>query len=205
MAGSSGLPFARAARRAGIDQPPPAGAAGASSTCASGCAGPTDEATEKVLPRSREAFTGVPAADDRADGAGGAGGDPAADLPADARRGLRPSGRGAARPSSSAPRATASSSCWPACSAWTAASAPATRSTRTARFTGSSAGPFMYGEGKVEAMREFAAEHDIDLDAVLRLLGLASPTCRCCGGGQPGGGQPRRRSSPRSPARRAGG
>jgi HAD superfamily hydrolase (TIGR01490 family) len=31
-------------------------------------------------------------------------------------------------------------------------------------FTGEFGGTFMYGEGKVEAMREFAAEHDIDLD-----------------------------------------
>jgi HAD superfamily hydrolase (TIGR01490 family) len=32
------------------------------------------------------------------------------------------------------------------------------------RFNGRLSGPFMYGEGKVEAMREFAAEHDIDLE-----------------------------------------
>ena len=31
------------------------------------------------------------------------------------------------------------------------------------RFTGELEGPFMYGEGKVEAMRRFAAEHEIDL------------------------------------------
>ena len=30
-------------------------------------------------------------------------------------------------------------------------------------FTGELGGTFMYGEGKVEAMRQFAAEHDIDL------------------------------------------
>ena len=32
-------------------------------------------------------------------------------------------------------------------------------------FTGRFDGPFVYGPGKVEAMRAFAAEHDIDLDA----------------------------------------
>jgi HAD superfamily hydrolase (TIGR01490 family) len=32
-------------------------------------------------------------------------------------------------------------------------------------FTGRFDGPFVYGEGKVEAMRNFAAEHDIDLAA----------------------------------------
>ena len=31
-------------------------------------------------------------------------------------------------------------------------------------FTGELGGPFMYGEGKVEAMRRFADEHGIDLD-----------------------------------------
>jgi HAD superfamily hydrolase (TIGR01490 family) len=33
------------------------------------------------------------------------------------------------------------------------------------RFTGGLEGPFMYGEGKVEAMRRFADEHEIDLAA----------------------------------------
>jgi HAD superfamily hydrolase (TIGR01490 family) len=32
-------------------------------------------------------------------------------------------------------------------------------------FTGELEGPLMYGEGKVEAMRRFAADHDLDLDA----------------------------------------
>jgi HAD superfamily hydrolase (TIGR01490 family) len=31
-------------------------------------------------------------------------------------------------------------------------------------FTGELEGPFIYGEGKVKAMREFAADHDIDLE-----------------------------------------
>ena len=31
------------------------------------------------------------------------------------------------------------------------------------RFTGELDGPFMYGEGKVEAMRQFAADHELDL------------------------------------------
>jgi len=33
------------------------------------------------------------------------------------------------------------------------------------RFTGRLDGPFVYGKGKVDAMRRFAAEHDIDLDS----------------------------------------
>ena len=48
------------------------------------------------------------------------------------------------------------------------------------RFTGELDGPFMYGEGKVEAMRRFAAEHEIDLAASYAYSDSA-PTCRCCG------------------------
>ena len=33
------------------------------------------------------------------------------------------------------------------------------------RFTGEMDGPFLYGKGKVEAMRRFAAKHEIDMDA----------------------------------------
>ena len=68
-----------------------------------------------------------------------------------------------ARRSSSAPRATAWSRCWHACSAWTAASGPATRSTPDGLLTGRIVEPFVYGEGKVAAMQRFADEHDIDL------------------------------------------
>ncbi|HEY6771605.1 MAG TPA: HAD-IB family hydrolase [Solirubrobacterales bacterium] len=33
------------------------------------------------------------------------------------------------------------------------------------KFTGEMEGPFVYGEGKVEAMRQFAERHDIDMDS----------------------------------------
>jgi HAD superfamily hydrolase (TIGR01490 family) len=33
------------------------------------------------------------------------------------------------------------------------------------KFTGEMAGPFVYGEGKVEAMQRFAGKHDIDMEA----------------------------------------
>ena len=33
------------------------------------------------------------------------------------------------------------------------------------KFTGEMDGPFVYGEGKVEAMQRFAEKHDIDMDA----------------------------------------
>ena len=59
-------------------------------------------------------------------------------------------------------------------------------------FTGELGGAFMYGEGKVEAMRRFAAEHEIDLAGVLRLLGLRLGPADAASGRQPGRRQPRR-------------
>ena len=44
-------------------------------------------------------------------------------------------------------------------------SAPPTRSAPTASTPGGLDGPFVYGEGKVEAMKGYAAEHEIDMDA----------------------------------------
>ena len=72
-------------------------------------------------------------------------------------------------------------------------------------FTGELGGTFMYGEGKVEAMRRFAAEHDIDLGALLRLLRLRLGPADAARGRHPRGRQPRRGADRRSPARRAGG
>ncbi len=63
-------------------------------------------------------------------------------------------------------------------------------------FTGELGGAFMYGEGKVEAMRQFAAEHEIDLGPVLRLLGLGLRPADAARGGQPGRRQPRRGADP---------
>ena len=50
-------------------------------------------------------------------------------------------------------------------SAWRVGSGPAGRSAPTASTPGRWTGPFVYGEGKVEAMQQFADRHDIDLDA----------------------------------------
>jgi phosphoserine phosphatase len=36
---------------------------------------------------------------------------------------------------------------------------------KTGRYTGDLRGPFVYGKGKVEAMRRYTDEHGIDLDA----------------------------------------
>jgi HAD superfamily hydrolase (TIGR01490 family) len=49
--------------------------------------------------------------------------------------------------------------------------------------TGALDGPFMYGEGKVEALRRFAAEHDIDLGSSFAYSDSASdlPTLRAVG------------------------
>ena len=79
---------------------------------------------------------------------------------------------------------------WPGARAWRAGSGPATRSTATACFTGRIDGPFVYGEGKVEAMRAFAAEPRDRPWRLLRLLGLGLRPADAARGRQPGGRQP---------------
>ena len=72
-------------------------------------------------------------------------------------------------------------------------------------YTGRSAGPFTYREGKAEAIRQLAAERGDRPLRVLRLLRLRVRPPDDAGRGAPGGGEPglRRWSAPR--ARRAGG
>ena len=89
--------------------------------------------------RDQGGLPGHLGAPDRADGARGAGRGAAADLPRDARGGLRPPGRRPADLHRLAPPATSWSSCWRGSSTWTAASAPPTRSARTACSPASSA------------------------------------------------------------------
>jgi HAD superfamily hydrolase (TIGR01490 family) len=50
-------------------------------------------------------------------------------------------------------------------------------------YTGEMEGPFVYGEGKVKAMRRFAEEHEIDMDASYAYSDSASdlPMLRCVG------------------------
>ena len=57
--------------------------------------------------------------------------------------------------------------------------------------TGRFDGPFVYGPGKVEAMRAFAAEHDIDLAASYAYSDSLSDLPMLRGGRPPGRGQPR--------------
>src|SRR3954447_7659857 len=51
------------------------------------------------------------------------------------------------------------------------------------KFTGEMEGPFVYGDGKVEAMRRFAQKHDIDMDASFAYSDAASdlPMLRAVG------------------------
>jgi HAD superfamily hydrolase (TIGR01490 family) len=51
------------------------------------------------------------------------------------------------------------------------------------KYTGEMDGPFVYGEGKVEAMRSFAERHEIDMDASYAYSDSASdlPMLRCVG------------------------
>ena len=60
------------------------------------------------------------------------------------------------------------------------------------RFTGELDGPFIYGEGKVVAMRRFADEHGIDLCRVLRVLRRGLRPADAAGRRQARRGQPRR-------------
>ena len=76
------------------------------------------------------------------------------------------------------------------------------RDRRRGRFTGELDGPFMYGEGKVEAMRRYAEDHDLDLAESFAYSDSASdlPMLRAVGNavvvnpdeaaarGRPGGG-----------------
>ncbi len=62
------------------------------------------------------------------------------------------------------------------------------------RYTGELSGAFMYGEGKVEAMRRYADEHAIDLVAVVGVLGLGLGPADAARGRQPRRRQPRRRA-----------
>jgi HAD superfamily hydrolase (TIGR01490 family) len=54
---------------------------------------------------------------------------------------------------------------------------------KTDAYTGELDGPFVYGKGKVEAMRRYAADHDIDLSASYAYSDSASdlPMLRCVG------------------------
>ena len=112
--------------------------------------------------------------------------------------------RGGARSSSRRP-ATSSSSCWRGSSTWTVGSGPATRSTRTGCFTGGLGGTFMYGEGKVEAMRAIRRRARDRPRELVRLLGLGLRPADAARGREPGGRQPGRGAGRGSPARRAGG
>ena len=58
------------------------------------------------------------------------------------------------------------------------------------KYTGEMDGPFVYGEGKVEAMRRFAERHEIDMEASYAYSDSAQRPAdaalrRPCGGGQP--------------------
>ena len=72
------------------------------------------------------------------------------------------------------------------------------------RYTGRAAGPFNYREGKVLSMRELAERESIDLDCLLRLLGLRVRPADAARRRARGGRQPRPRPAPDRRRRRAG-
>ena len=71
-------------------------------------------------------------------------------------------------------------------------------------YTGELDGPFCYGEGKVEAMRELANWHGYDLSAVLRVQRLGERPADARSGRPSRRRQPRRHASNATPAATAG-
>ena len=143
---------------------------------------------------SSELIAGVPARDDRADGAGGARRRPAAHLPADARRGRRAPGRRPRRRSSSAPPATALVEILARVLGMDGGIGTRYEVDADGRFTGGSTGPFVYGEGKVEAMRGVRRRARHRPRGLLGLLRLGLRPADAARGRQPGRRQPRRRA-----------
>ena len=172
---------ARAATEAGLVSRAPAGALGGRHLRFR-LRGSTDEATDELLARgASELLRRRPGARHRADGARGAG-----------RRSCRGSTRRCSRRSTrhqDAGRAdlhrqrrpaTSWSSCWRACSAWTAGSAPATRSARTACSPASSTAPSSTARARSRRCASFADRARHRPRRLLRLLRLGLATCRCC-------------------------
>ena len=178
MAGSCGTQFGRAAFRSGHGLAPADDALGVAHLRFR-LRGATDADTDELVEQIRELLAGVPERDAEADGPRPAGRDPAADLPADARRGPRPPGRRPARPSSSAPPATGSSSCSPACSTWRAGSAPATRSTPSGNYTGELVGGLNYGARQDRADARASPPTTTSTSTRPGPTPTRSPTCRC--------------------------
>ena len=200
ISGSSGPAVGAGGDQGRADQPPADGAVGGRRRCASACAAPPTRRPRSCSARSRQVFQGTSARQ-------------IARMAPEVLVGVLPriypemldevyAHQDAGRPDLHrlAPPATSSSSCSPGSSTWTAASGPAYEVGEDGLFTGELGGTFMYGEGKVEAMRRFAAEHDIDLARVLRLLRLRLGPADAARGRQPRGRQPRRGADRGSPA-----
>ena len=153
--------------------------------------GTTDERTTEVLRVARELIAGVPARSRRTDEPRGDGGDPAARLPADARRGPRPPGRRPRRPSSSAPPATAWSSRWPGAGDGRRHRHPLRGRRGRRPSPAASTAPSSTAQGKVEAMRGLRRRARHRPRRLLRLLRLDLRPADAARGRQPGRRQPR--------------
>ena len=146
------------------DQPRGRWRAGASTACASGLRGSTDEATEKLLAEIKEVLRGTPARD-------------IARLAPEVLAGVLPriypqmleevyAHQDAGRPTFIVSAAgNELVELLAQVLDMDGGIGTAYEVDDDGRFTGELGGPFMYGEGKVEAMRRFADEHDIDLAA----------------------------------------
>ena len=144
-----------------------------------------------------------PREDDRADGPGGDGGDPAAGLPADAGRGPRPPGR--RPPDLHRQRRRQRHGRVPG-AVLGMEGGIGTRYEVDAEgdFTGRLEGPSSTGAGKVEAMQRFADQHPDRASSPPTPTPTGSRTCRCCAPSAIRSPSTPTRRWPRSPRQRAG-
>ena len=141
--------------------------------------GTTDERTHEVLRARPRTDRRRSRAQLRTDEPGGDGGDPAARLPADAGRGLRPPGRGPTHLHRQRRRQRRGRAAARTCSAWTAALAPATKSVRTAPSPAASTGRSSTARARSRRCRSLPPS-TASTSPPPTPTRTRSPTCRCC-------------------------
>ena len=165
--------------------------------------GTTDERTSDVLKVARELITRLAGADGRPDGPGSDGGDPAAGLPADAGRGLRPPGRRAADLHRQRRRQRRRRAARPRAGDGRRHRHPL-RDRRRGRLHRPPRRALRLRRGQGDGDGGIRRPARDRAGRVLRLLRLALGPADAARGRQPGRRQPRPAAGARSPARRAG-
>ena len=164
--------------------------------------GSTDAGTDELRQRILDSIAGQRVVDLARLGPGRPGRRPAAALPRGARRGVRPPGRG--RPAYIVTAASQELADVLAHVLVLDGGIGMRSEVRDGVYTGKPAGPFTYRDGKAVAIRELAESEGIDLDRVVRVLGLRVGPSDDARGRAPGGGEPGPRARARGARRRAG-